>query len=121
MTAFLSFEATKASPASLSASPRAVEGAQVVGEKLALDEVEGQHVAAPAVLHLHLLAALFLRHHVWVDPLDCVEALGLDDLEVGLDALPGVVEYLVGVIGIHQPLAPEPVEDFSGEPVLLGR
>ena len=98
-----------------------VESAQVVGEKLTLDEVEGQHVAAPAILHLHLLAALFLRHHVWVDPLDGVEALGLDGLEVGLDALPGVVEDLVGVIGVHQLLAPEPVEDLPGEPVLLGR
>ena len=80
----------------------ATDVGKVVCEQLLLHQLEGQHVAAPTLLHLNVPTPLLLHDHLGVEPFGGIEPLGLQHLQILRHLSLGVVEHLVGIVGIHE-------------------
>ncbi len=68
----------------------------------ALHQGEGEDAAFPALLHFRIFAVLLFGDEVWFHDAGGIEALGLEDFEIGGDGLPVVVEDLVGVVFVDE-------------------
>ena len=71
-------------------------------QQLALNQVERQNAANPAVLHFHILAAFFLDDHVRIHGSYRIEALGPQHFQINGNAAPCVIKLLIGVIRVNQ-------------------
>ena len=71
-------------------------------QQLALNQVERQNAANPAILHFHILAAFFLDDHVRIHGSYRIEALGPQHFQINGNAAPCVIKLLIGVIRVNQ-------------------
>ena len=73
----------------------------------------------PAVLHLDVLPALLLQHHKRINAAGRIESLGLQHFQIGGDALPCIIEYLIGLVFIHQGEVAHALENITRDRLLL--
>ena len=71
-------------------------------QQLALNQVERQNAANPAILHFHILTGLLLDDHIRVHGSYCVKAFGTQHFQINGDAVPRIIKLLIGVIRIDQ-------------------
>ena len=79
-----------------------MERAGLILQQRFLQQVKGQNVPNPAVLHFLLLVAFFLGDKMGVYLFGCTEPLCLDHFKVNGNCVPVVVQQLIGLILVNQ-------------------
>ena len=79
-----------------------MERASLIFQQRFLQQIKGQNVPNPAVLHFLLLVAFLFGDKMGVYLFGCTEPLGLDHFKVNGNRVPVVVQQLISLVFVNQ-------------------